>query len=92
MNITEVKISPIDGDEKLKAFATVTFDDCFLIRDLKIINGKKGFFVAMPSRKMKDGTFKDIAHPLNNAMRQQLEAKVLEEYNKSIESAKTVQS
>lgn len=89
MNITEVKISPISGDEKLKAFATVTFDDCFLVRDLKIINGKKGFFVAMPSRKMKDGTFKDIAHPLNNAMRQQLEAKVLEEYNKSIEEPKS---
>ncbi|WP_291493870.1 septation regulator SpoVG [Desulfurella sp.] len=85
MNITEVKISPISGDEKLKAFATVTFDDCFLVRDLKIINGKKGFFVAMPSRKMKDGTFKDIAHPLNNAMRQKLEEKVLEEYNKAIE-------
>ncbi|MGC8502887.1 septation regulator SpoVG [Desulfurella sp.] len=92
MNITEVKISPISGDEKLKAFATVTFDDCFLVRDLKIINGKKGFFVAMPSRKMKDGTFKDIAHPLNNAMRQQLESKVLEEYNKSIESDKAAQS
>ncbi|MGE4547024.1 MAG: septation regulator SpoVG [Desulfurella sp.] len=89
MNITEVKISPISGDEKLKAFATVTFDDCFLVRDLKIINGKKGFFVAMPSRKMKDGTFKDIAHPLNNAMRQQLETKVLEEYNKSIEEPKS---
>ncbi len=89
MNITEVKISPVTGDEKLKAFATVTFDDCFLVRDLKIINGKKGYFVAMPSRKMKDGTFKDIAHPLNNAMRQQLEAKVLEQYNQSIESAKT---
>jgi stage V sporulation protein G len=89
MNITEVKISPISGDEKLKAFATVTFDDCFLVRDLKIINGKKGFFVAMPSRKMKDGTFKDIAHPLNNAMRQQLETRVLEEYNKSIEEPKS---
>jgi len=89
MNITEVKISPISGDEKLKAFATVTFDDCFLVRDLKIINGKKGFFVAMPSRKMKDGTFKDIAHPLNNATRQQLEAKVLEAYHKSIEEPKS---
>jgi len=88
MNITEVKISPVNGDEKLKAFATVIFDDCFVVRDLKVISGKKGYFVAMPSRKMKDGTFKDIAHPLNNAMRQQLEAKVLEQYNKSVEGAK----
>ncbi len=82
MEITEVRVSPIEGDEKLKAFATVIFDNEFVVRDLKIINGQKGLFVAMPSRKMKDGNFKDVAHPLNNEMRQKLETSVLDEYNK----------
>ncbi len=82
MEITEVRVSPIDGDEKLKGFATVIFDNEFVVRDLKIINGQKGLFVAMPSRKMKDGSFKDVAHPLNNEMRQKLESAVLGEYEK----------
>jgi len=85
MEITEVRVSPIQGDEKLKAFATVIFDDAFVVRDLKIINGQKGLFVAMPSRKMKDGSFKDLAHPLNNDMRQKLEGAVLKEYETKIQ-------
>jgi len=83
MEITEVRVSPIDGDEKLKGFATVIFDNEFVVRDLKIINGQKGLFVAMPSRKMKDGSFKDVAHPLNNEMRRKLEEAVLSEYEKA---------
>ncbi|WP_025270307.1 septation regulator SpoVG [Hippea sp. KM1] len=82
MEITEVRVSPIEGDEKLKGFATVIFDNEFVVRDLKIINGQKGLFVAMPSRKMKDGSFKDVAHPLNNEMRKKLEDAVIGEYNK----------
>ncbi len=82
MEITEVRVSPIEGDEKLKGFATVIFDNEFVVRDLKIISGQKGLFVAMPSRKMKDGSFKDVAHPLNNDMRQKLETAVLGEYDK----------
>lgn len=85
MEITEVRVSPIHGDEKLKAFATVIFDDAFVVRDLKIINGQKGLFVAMPSRKMKDGSFKDVAHPLNNDMRQKLESAVLKEYEAKLQ-------
>ncbi len=83
MEITEVRVSPIEGDEKLKGFATVIFDNEFVVRDLKIINGQKGLFVAMPSRKMKDGSFKDVAHPLNNEMRRKLEEAVLSEYEKA---------
>ena len=81
MEITEVKIYPVD-EEKLKAYVTIIFDNCFIVRDLKVINGKTGLFVAMPSRKKKDGTFKDLAHPLNSETRQKIEQKILEEYNK----------
>ena len=86
MEITEVRVSPIEGDEKLKGFATVIFDNEFVVRDLKIISGQKGLFVAMPSRKMKDGSFKDVAHPLNNEMRRKLEEAVLSEYEKAKEN------
>jgi stage V sporulation protein G len=81
VNITEVRVFPVN-EEKLKAFASVTFDCCFVVRDLKIIEGASGFFVAMPSKKMKDGSFKDIAHPLNNDTRQMIQARILEEYGK----------
>ena len=76
MEITDVKVIPVD-DEKLKAFVSIVFDQCFVVTDIKIIHGPKGLFVSMPSKKRKDGTFKDIAHPLNNQMRQYLEEKVL---------------
>ena len=76
MEITDVKVIPVD-DEKLKAFVSIVFDQCFVVTDIKIIHGPKGLFVSMPSKKRKDGTFKDIAHPLNNQMRQYLEDKVL---------------
>jgi len=80
MDITEVRVFPVLNEERLKAYATVTIDNVFLIRDLRIINGNTGLFVAMPSRKMKDGTFKDIAHPLNSETRQMIEKKVLAAY------------
>lgn len=86
MEVTEVRVYPVE-EEKLKAFVTITFDDCFVIRDLKIINGTKGLFVAMPSRKRKDGTYKDTAHPINNETRKMIEDRVLEEYNISKNSA-----
>ena len=79
MEITDVKVIPVD-DEKLKAFVSIVFDQCFVVTDLKVINGPKGLFVSMPSKKRKDGTFKDIAHPLNNQMRQYLEEKILGVY------------
>ena len=68
MKITEVKVFPVN-EERLKAYVTITIDGCFVVRDLKIIKGNDGLFVAMPSKKRKDGQFKDIAHPLNQETR-----------------------
>ena len=83
MEITDVKVIPVD-DEKLKAFVSIVFDQCFVVTDIKIIHGPKGLFVSMPSKKRKDGTFKDIAHPLNNQMRQYLEEKILAVYKQQV--------
>lgn len=79
MEITEVRVFPVE-EEKLKGYATIIFDNCFVIRDLKIIAGTSGLFVAMPSKKRKDGTYRDTAHPLTSDMRTAIEAKVLGAY------------
>lgn len=86
MEITDVKVIPVD-DEKLKAFVSIVFEHCFVVTDIKVINGPKGLFVSMPSKKRKDGTFKDIAHPLNNQMRQYLEEKILGIYKQQVSAA-----
>lgn len=83
MEITEVKVFPVNED-KLKAYVTIIFENCFVVRDLKIINGNTGLFVAMPSKKRKDGTFRDIAHPLNSEMRTQIEKKILQVYEEEL--------
>ena len=85
MKITEVKIYPVEDGGRLKAYATMVFDDTFIIRDLKVIEGDKGFFISMPSRKRKDGSFRDIVHPLNSEMRKNIENMIIEEYKKVIE-------
>ena len=85
MQVTEVNVFPVN-EEKLKAYVTITFDNCFVVRDLKIINGKDGLFVAMPSKKRKDGTFKDTAHPLNNETRDMIESAVLAAYEVALNS------
>lgn len=82
MRITEVKVLPVDGDEKLKAYVTVKLDDCFVIRDMKVIKGTSGYFIAMPAKKMKDGTYRDLVHPLDKSTRQQLEDLVMDEYKR----------
>ena len=82
MKITEVKVYPIKDDSKLKAYATIVFEGCFIIRDLKVIEGEKGLFVSMPSRRMKDGSFRDIVHPLNSETRTMIETAVVNEYKK----------
>lgn len=87
MQITEVKVH-LRNEEKLKAYATITIDDCFVVRDLKIIQGNTGLFVAMPSKKKPDGSFKDIAHPLNNETRDMIEKKLLEAYKNEQEGKK----
>ncbi len=83
MEVTEVKVFPVQED-RLKAYVAITFDNCFVVRDLKIIQGNNGLFVAMPSKKRKDGSYRDTAHPLNNETRQKIESIILAEYNKEI--------
>ena len=85
MEITEVKVFPVRESGRLKAYATIVFDSEFIVRDLKIIEGHKGLFVSMPSRKRKDGTFRDIVHPLNPDTRKKIEDAIIAEYDRVIE-------
>ena len=85
MKITEVKIFPVNED-RLKAYVTITLENCFVVRDLKVIQGPGGLFVAMPSKKRKDGQFRDIAHPLNQETRENIENLVFEAYEKELRS------
>lgn len=92
IKVTEVKVFPVKGqskDKRLKAYATIVLNECFIVRDLKVILGNDDkLFVSMPSRRSKFGTFKDIAHPLNSEMRSEVEKKVFEEYEKTIKEFK----
>lgn len=81
MKITEININLRDED-KLKAFVNITFDDVFVVRGLKVIEGGQGLFVCMPSRKLSDGTYKDIAHPIDNDFRNEIEQKILKVYER----------
>ncbi len=82
MEITDIRIRRVGADGKLKAYVTVTFDDCFVVHNVKVIEGKNGAFIAMPSRKTKAGDYKDVAHPINSEFRNVLQDKILEAYNK----------
>ena len=83
MKITDVRVRFVKKDDsKLKAVASVTFDDCFVIHDIKIIEGEKGLFIAMPSRKTPEGEYRDIAHPISPEARETLQKAILEEYEK----------
>jgi len=84
VEITEVRVSLRDED-RLKAFANVTFDNAFVVRGLKVIHGQDGYFVAMPSRKRPNGRHQDVAHPINSEMRERLEAKVMDAYRTELE-------
>jgi stage V sporulation protein G len=81
MNITDVRVKRVGNEGKLKAYVSVTFDDSFVVHNLKVIDGQSGIFVAMPSRKTTSGEFKDVAHPINSAFREVLQKAVLEAYN-----------
>lgn len=85
MKITEISVI-IRTEDKLKAFVNITLDDVFVVRGLKVIEGNSGLFVCMPSRKMPDGTFRDIAHPITNEFRQEMEEQVIKEYYRVLES------
>ncbi len=84
MNITQVKVFPVH-ENKLKAFVSVVFDHSFMVNDIKVIQGKEGLFLSMPSRRKKNGEFKDVAHPLNNETRRMLEEHVLAEYRQVVD-------
>ena len=81
MEITDIRVRKVTGEGKLKAYVTVTFDDCFVVHNVKIIEGKTGVFIAMPSRKTRAGEYKDVAHPIHPEFRTSLQDKILEKYD-----------
>lgn len=83
MEITEVRLA-LRSEDRLKAFVSITFDNAFVVRGLKVIDGNTGLFVAMPSRRRKDGEFRDIAHPINNETREMIECAVFGEYRRQL--------
>ncbi len=87
MKITDIRIRKVEADSKMKAVVSVTFDDEFVVHDIKIIEGQNGLFIAMPSRKMGEGDFRDIAHPLKSETRNRIRDAILEEYDKLPEDA-----
>ncbi len=84
MKITDIRIRMIDKAAEMKAVVSVTFDDEFVVHDIKVINGSKGLFVAMPSRRTAEGEFKDIAHPIKSSMRKKLEDMILAKYRDEV--------
>ncbi|WP_191018013.1 septation regulator SpoVG [Treponema zioleckii] len=81
MEVTELRIRKVTDESKLRAYVTVTFDNCFVVHNVKIIEGKNGLFIAMPSRKTAGGEYKDVAHPISPEFRNALQEKILAEYN-----------
>lgn len=82
MDITDIRIRKVNADGKLKAYVTVTFDESFVVHNVKVIEGENGIFIAMPSRRTKNGEYKDVAHPINTEFRGILQNRILDEYNK----------
>lgn len=82
MNITDIRVRKIEKEGKMKAVASITIDNVFVVHDIKIIDGEKGLFIAMPSKKANDGEFRDIAHPIDSETRESLQNMILEAYNK----------
>ncbi|MDR0851369.1 MAG: septation regulator SpoVG [Clostridiales Family XIII bacterium] len=89
MEITDIRIRKINDDAKMKAVVSVTFDDEFVVHDIKIIDGQSGLFIAMPSRKMGEGDFRDIAHPLTSETRNKIKDAIFEKYNAQVENKET---
>ncbi|HHY63111.1 MAG: septation regulator SpoVG [Bacillota bacterium] len=81
MNITDVRVRKVNTAGKMRAIASITFDDAFVVRDIRVIEGQKGLFVAMPSRKAPDGQFRDIAHPVTQEARDMIEDAIISVYN-----------
>lgn len=86
MQITDIRIRKIDKEGKMKAVVSITIDEEFVVHDIKVIEGEKGLFIAMPSRRTADGEYRDIAHPINSATRESIQKLILEQYQQSIET------
>ena len=84
MNITDVRVRKVAKEGKMKAVVSVTFDDVFVVHDIKVIDGDKGLFIAMPSRRAGDGEYRDIAHPINSDMRDRLQSEILAKYEEAV--------
>ena len=84
MQITDIRIRKVDSEGKMKAVLSVTFDNEFVVHDIKVIEGEKGLFIAMPSKKSSDGEFRDIAHPINSSTRENIQSVILEKYQESL--------
>lgn len=87
MNITDVRIRKVDKEGKMKAVVSITIEDALVVHDIKIIEGEKGLFIAMPSRKASDGEYRDIAHPINSATREELQNLILSKYKEEFVSS-----
>lgn len=86
MQVTDVRIRKVAKDGKMKAVVSITLDDEFVVHDIKVIEGEKGLFIAMPSRRSSDGEYRDIAHPINSGTREQIQALILNKYNEMAEN------
>ncbi len=84
MQITDIRIRSVEKEGKMKAVVSITIDDEFVVHDIKVIEGEKGMFIAMPSRKASDGEYRDIAHPINTATRERLQNMILDKYNETL--------
>jgi stage V sporulation protein G len=90
VEITDVRLRKIETEGKLRAYVSITFDDSFVVHDLRVIDGNKGMFVAMPSKRLPNGDHKDIAHPINTEIREKIQNAVLEVYNRELEETPQV--
>ena len=84
MKITDVRVRKVDTDSKMRAVASITIDDVFVVHDIKVIEGEKGLFIAMPSKKTADGEYRDIAHPINSATRELIQNNFLDAYKEAL--------
>ena len=90
MKITDVRVRKIEKEGKMKAIVSITIDNEFVVHDIKVIEGEKGFFIAMPSKKATDGEYRDIAHPINSGTRDSIQRVILEQYEKALKEPEEV--
>ena len=88
MQITDIRVRKLTKEVKMKAVVSVTFDDVFVVHDIKVIDGDKGLFIAMPSRRAGDGEYRDIAHPINSDMRDRLQSEILAKYEEAVKESR----